>query len=163
MVCEKSPLSHLFLSYDITESNSFVLQEKTTKGRVNYHWLKCSSVRDIVVTGVSQESIESMSLPAIPISSLEENDRKAVEYFTNFKSSFGVGVTQEAQEIFDSLAKTMPCSWDKNVICCYRVRISPPYAPENCQGPDENELGRVKKVLEGERAKLEKKRSQPKQ
>jgi hypothetical protein len=29
---------------------------------------------------------------------------------------------------------------------------------ENCEGPDENELNRVKKVLDGERLKMEKKK-----
>ena len=150
-------------SYDIAESNSFVLQEKLGKGRVNYHWLKCSSVRDIVVTAMASQNIENTTLPSISVGSIDEVERKAVEFFDSIKANFGVGVSQDGQDIFDSLAKTMPCSWDKNVISCYRVRIKAPYAVENCEGPDENELIRVKKVLEGERAKLEKKRGQTKQ
>jgi hypothetical protein len=115
------------------------------------------------VTGVAPQNIENASLPSISLSAVDEIDRRAVEYFSSMKANFGVGVSQEAQEIYDSLAKTMPCSWDGNVICCYRVRIKAPYTVDSCEGSDENELVRVKKVLEGERAKLEKKRAQTKQ
>jgi hypothetical protein len=66
----------------------------------------------------------------------------------------GVGVTREAQEIFDSLAKTMPCSWSGQDIVCYKVKVSPPYDMKTCEGPDPNELDRVRKVLEGEKKKL---------
>ena len=145
-------------SYDIAESNSFVLQERIEQDRINYHWLKCSSVRDIQATGLGTVNIESHVLPAVDVASMEAQDKRADEYYSNYKSMIGVGVTREAQEVLDSLAKTMPCTWEDQVILCYRVRISPPYAPENCTGPDDNELSRVKKVLEGERAKLDKKR-----
>jgi hypothetical protein len=135
------------------------LQEKSGKGKVNYHWLKCSSVRDIVVTNASQQSSEISTLPGIPHPFLEDMERKSEEYWNSIKSSIGVGVTQDAQDIFDGLSKTMPCTWNRNAICCYKVKINPPYTPDSCEGPDDNELGRVKKVLEGERTKLEKKRS----
>ena len=150
------------LSYDIAESNSFVLQERVGRGKVNYHWIKCSSVRDIVATALSQQNIDSLSLPSVPHQALDEQERISSESFSSLKDSIGVGVTQEGQALFDSLSKTMPCSWDGDVICCYRVRIRSPYSSENCDGPDENELTRVKKVLEGEKLKLERKKAQVK-
>ncbi len=120
--------------------------------------MKCSSVRDIQATALGQVNIDSHVLPAIDVASMEAQEKRADEFYSNYKSMIGVGVTQEAQDVFDSLAKTMPCTWHEQTILCYRVKISPPYAPENCTGPDDNELNRVKKVLEGERVKLEKKR-----
>lgn len=149
----------LIRSYDIAESNSFVLVERVGKSRVNYHWMKCSSVRDMTATGINQVNIESTSLPAVDVSSIESQEKAAMESYASYKSSIGVGVTQEAQELFDSLSKTMPCSWSGAQICCYLVTISPPYTSDSCAGPDENEVIRVRKVLEGERAKLDKKRS----
>ena len=147
-----------YCSYDIAESNSFVLQERIGRDRVNYHWMKCSSVREIQATGLGNVIIDSHVLPAIDVAAMEAQEKRADEYYANYKSTIGVGVTQEAQEVYDSLAKTMPCTWEEQTILCYRVRISPPYGAENCTGPDENELSRVKKVLEGERVKLDKKR-----
>jgi hypothetical protein len=115
-------------------------------------------VRDIQATGLGNTSLEGSVLPAIDVAALEAQERRAEEYFQNYKSMIGIGVTQHAQEIFDSLAKTMPCQWSGQQILCYRVKISPPYMSENCEGPDENELNRVKKVLDGERLKMEKKK-----
>lgn len=158
MVRRNSPFDLIQTSYDIAESNSFVLQERISRKRVNYHWIKCSAVRDISATALSTLLIENASLPAIDIAILEERIRKADEQSRSYKASIGVAVTQEAQEIFDSLSKTMPCSWSANQIVCYRVRISPPYTTKDCDGPEPGELERVRKVLEGERSKLEKKR-----
>lgn len=43
-------------------------------------------------------------------------------------SQLGVGVTLAAQSIFDSLAKTYPCKWDRDIIVILdSVRLSPPY------------------------------------
>ena len=120
--------------------------------------MKCSSVRDMQATGLGNMNIESATLPAIDPAAMEAQERRADEYYANYKSMIGVGVTHEAQEVFDALSKTMPCQWADQKIQCYRVTISPPYTPSDCAGPDDNEVSRVKKVLEGERSKLDKKR-----
>ena len=144
-----------FVSYDIQESNSFVLQEHIGKGKVNYHWMKCSSVRDMQAKALNQVNIDSVSLPAVDVASMEAEEKRANEYHAKIKGCIGVGVSREAQEIYDSLSKTMPCSWSGDAIMCYRVKISPPYTSKSCAGPDENELTRVRKVLDGERNKIE--------
>ncbi|KAK4373205.1 hypothetical protein RND71_008589 [Anisodus tanguticus] len=69
---------------------------------------------------------------------------------------FGIGVTAEAQNIFDALSKTLPVRWDKTVIVVMNeVRVSSPYLPESVVGgtPAANE--RVRKVLELERKRLQ--------
>jgi hypothetical protein len=66
-----------------------------------------------------------------------------------------VGVTAEAQEIFNSLAKTLPCRWHGDMIVVFEdIRIPSPYTLNSISGSDAAALNRVKKVLEGERKKL---------
>jgi hypothetical protein len=79
----------------------------------------------------------------------------------------GQDVTIEAQDIFDALSKTYPCAWDgSNIIVLGEVRIEPPYTTEkvtaeSSRGPEPSggksigdTVERVKKVLEGERKKM---------
>jgi hypothetical protein len=70
----------------------------------------------------------------------------------------GVGVTREAQDVFDALAKTMPCRWDGTTITVLdEVSIVPPYTLDACAASipaDTQTLARVRKVLEAERARL---------
>ncbi|ORZ15728.1 anticodon-binding domain-domain-containing protein [Absidia repens] len=74
-------------------------------------------------------------------------------------AKLGVGVTKEAQEIFDALTKTLPCRWaNDSIVVMDEVMITPPYGIENCKANTSSaaSLARVKKVLEGERRRLKK-------
>jgi len=70
----------------------------------------------------------------------------------------GVGVTAEAQRIFNALAKTLPCRWENDVIIVFDdLRIASPYRVEDVYGGEQtstSELNRVKRVLDGETKKL---------
>ena len=55
------------------------------------------------------------------------------------------------------IRSNMPIRWHKERMVVHEaVIISPPYRPEDCRAPNEKQevMGRVKKVLEGERKKL---------
>lgn len=70
----------------------------------------------------------------------------------------GIGVTQEAQDLFDSLSRTLPCRWEKqSIIVLDEVCIDPPYTVETCWSSSKNSksYSRVCKVLEGERQRLD--------
>jgi len=71
----------------------------------------------------------------------------------------GVGVTKEAQSIFDCLSKTMPCVWSgKAIVVMESVTIEPPYTVDNvCPvsgTAGTGALERIKKVLAAERQRL---------
>jgi hypothetical protein len=67
--------------------------------------------------------------------------------------AIGTDVTQEAQDIFDALAKTMPCEWRKQTIEVYsEIEVVPPYTLDDCRfigGSKGNEMmmDRAKTVL----------------
>jgi len=146
--------------YDITDSNSIVLREKTSEGKVNYVWLKTSVVREVKALRPDAEQPHTPDndlnvLPPIELSHIDEAERKGVEYFSSIKHTFGVGVSQEAQDIFDELSRTATCRWSQQDIRCYEVAITPPYQPENCSGGvNEAELSRVKTLVHKIRGKL---------
>lgn len=71
-------------------------------------------------------------------------------------ANIGVDVTAEAQDIFDALARTLPCRWEgRSIVVLDEVKISPPYA--ECVGVatgDPRAVERVQKVLAMEKSKL---------
>ncbi|KAL8161601.1 hypothetical protein V2J09_013090 [Rumex salicifolius] len=68
----------------------------------------------------------------------------------------GVGVTSEAQTIFDALSRTHPVRWDKTtIVVMNEVRVSSPYLPESVTGGTHAANDRVRKVLELERKRLQ--------
>lgn len=71
-------------------------------------------------------------------------------------ANIGVGVTQEAQDIFDALARTLPCRWrDRDIVVMDEVVIAAPYAScAGVAGGDPRAVERVQKVLANEKKKL---------
>ena len=60
----------------------------------------------------------------------------------------GVGVTRQAQLLFDALSKTYPCRWRETAIAVMdTVIIRPPYTPDACEGGNPTERERVQLVL----------------
>ncbi|QSL65070.1 hypothetical protein MERGE_002375 [Pneumocystis wakefieldiae] len=101
----------------------------------------------------SQPSVVPVSLEVLSVR--EQISRK--EHQTAIARK-GVGVTQEAQNLFDSLSRTLPCRWEKqSIIVLDDVYIDPPYTVEACWTASKDSKGylRVCKVLEGERQRLD--------
>ncbi|KAL3511251.1 hypothetical protein ACH5RR_030652 [Cinchona calisaya] len=92
----------------------------------------------------------------LDLNSLLAREDSAIRQAELEAERFGVGVTAEAQSIFDALSKTLPVRWDKTaIVVMNEVRVSSPYLPESVVGgtPAANE--RVRKVLEFEKKRLQ--------
>ncbi|KAL0004124.1 hypothetical protein SO802_011685 [Lithocarpus litseifolius] len=91
----------------------------------------------------------------LDLNSLQAREESAIRQAEAEAERRGVGVTSEAQNIFDALSKTLPVRWDKTVIVVMKeVRVSSPYLPESVSGGTPAANDRVKKVLELERKRL---------
>jgi hypothetical protein len=69
----------------------------------------------------------------------------------------GVGVTKEAQSVFDALSKTLPCVWvGRAILVMDVVTVSPPYTPASCEAKagESGALERIRRVLTAERQRL---------
>ncbi|CAH8337445.1 unnamed protein product [Eruca vesicaria subsp. sativa] len=87
----------------------------------------------------------------VNLSELESKEKEAIRKI----ESIGVGVTAEAQKIFDALAKTYHVQWDNKVIVVMEnVRISSPYHSDCVTGGIRAASEQIKKVLEKVRGKL---------
>ncbi|XP_018813301.1 protein LSM12 homolog [Juglans regia] len=137
-------------------SNILVLQEGSKAGpRRNIRLLKANYIKEFSLLGQAEDPLDIKNC-FLDLSTLRAREDLAIRQAEAEAERIGVGVTSEAQSIFDALSKTLPVRWDKTVIVVLNeVRVSSPYLPESVNGgtPAANE--RVKKVLEFERKRLQ--------
>ncbi|KAJ6231544.1 protein lsm12 [Anaeramoeba flamelloides] len=87
-------------------------------------------------TNTNQKKIQSRLQNTI-----REFDQKA-------KNIYGKNVTVKAQKIFDSLNKTMDCSWENSsIVVLQEVYVNSPYSVDDVVGGSEQTNNRVKLVL----------------
>ncbi|XAR48045.1 hypothetical protein NMG60_11030746 [Bertholletia excelsa] len=139
-------------------SNVLVLQEgiKSAMGpRRNIRLLKTNYIKEFLYLGQAEDPLDAKKC-FLDLSALQSREETAIRQAEIEAERIGVGVSAEAQSIFDALSKTLPVRWDKTVIVVMNeVRVSSPYLPESVTGgtPAANE--RVRKVLELERKRLQ--------
>lgn len=101
----------------------------------------------------SQTSSFTTALPPLaplPVAALRAREEAAIRAVKERDLKRGKGVTKEAQEIFDSLGKTLPVSWKGvGIVVADSVLVEPPYRMENCKalGGADSALNRVRKVV----------------
>mmetsp|Transcript_5327 Transcript_5327/g.18145 ORF Transcript_5327/g.18145 Transcript_5327/m.18145 type:complete len:186 (+) Transcript_5327:61-618(+) len=93
------------------------------------------------------------ALPVIDKGRQERRFETAVKAAQFVADNIGENVTEEAQEIFDALARTLPCRWkNQEIIVLDEISIPPPYTTP--AGGDELFRERIKNVLVHERRRL---------
>jgi len=145
------------LTYD-QGTNILVLQEgDMAGGRRNLRFLKTTFIKDVKLVGQAQKDAYELKISPPPdMKSLRDREEAAIKQAEAEAERIGVGVTAEAQDIFDALSKTLPCRWDKTTILVMNdVCVNQPYKPENVIGGATAANERVRKVLEEERKRLQ--------
>ncbi|XP_031400945.1 uncharacterized protein LOC116210928 isoform X1 [Punica granatum] len=143
------------VTYD-RPSNILVLQEGAKQGpRRNIRLLKANYIKEFSFLGHGDDPLD-LKKCYIDLHSLQAREELALRQAEAEAERIGVGVTSEAQMIFDALSKTLPVRWDKTVIVVMNeVRVSSPYVSDSVYGGTPAANDRVKKVLEFERKRLQ--------
>ncbi|CDP00201.1 unnamed protein product [Coffea canephora] len=135
-----------------------LIQEGLNSGsrpKRNIRLLKANYIKEFTFLGQGEDPLD-LKKCFIDLNNLQAREDSAIRQAELEAERFGIGVTAEAQSIFDALSKTLPVRWDKTtIVVMNEVRVSSPYLPESVVGgtPAANE--RVRKVLEFERKRLQ--------
>ncbi|KAB1218464.1 hypothetical protein CJ030_MR3G026344 [Morella rubra] len=134
------------------DSNILILQEGSKPGpRRSVRFLNASYIKELSFLGQGEDPLD-IEKCFVDLTSLQAKEDLAIRKAEAEADRIGVGVTSEAQNIFDALSKTLPVRWDKTVIVVMKeVRVCSPYLSESVSGGTPAANARVKKVLEFER------------
>ncbi|XP_020551574.1 protein LSM12 homolog A [Sesamum indicum] len=161
MLSIKTTLGEEFQGQVITfdrPSNLLVLQEGVKSGagpKRNIRLLKANYIKEFSFLGQGEDPLD-VNKCFLDLNTLQAREESAIRQAEADAERIGVGVTAEAQSLFDALSKTLPVRWDKTtIVVMNEVRVSSPYLPESVTGgtPAANE--RVRKVLEFEKKRLQ--------
>ncbi|KAJ4966754.1 hypothetical protein NE237_018603 [Protea cynaroides] len=130
----------------------FGTQEGSKTGpRRNIRLLKANYIKEFTLLGQAEDPLD-LKKCYLDLPTLQAREVAAIRQAEMEAERIGVGVTSQAQSIFDALSKTLPVHWDKTVIVVMNeVHVSSPYLPQNVTGGTPSANERVKKVLEFER------------
>eukprot|EP00743_Colponemidia_sp_Colp-15_P001916 GILK01002086.1.p1 GENE.GILK01002086.1~~GILK01002086.1.p1 ORF type:complete len:207 (-),score=28.51 GILK01002086.1:130-750(-) len=142
-----------------TTTNILVLKEQTAGSttKFNLRFVRANFIQHVECLSIPTEPSD-LSIPAPSVSDAIRREEKALASTRAQSARLGVGVSAEAQQIFDAIAKTYSdIEWDgTSILILGEVRVNPPYTADSCIGENKVAVERVKKVVDGQRAKLRK-------
>ncbi|KAI7840146.1 hypothetical protein COHA_005929 [Chlorella ohadii] len=146
--------SGVVFAYDAATDRLVLRQPGSTPFHSSLRILKGEHVTNILQLKPAAGPAEP--LPAVDLQRCREREDKAVRAAEAEAAKIGVGVTRQAQVIFDALAKTLPCRWDgERIVVLDEIVVSPPYETCTSLHGDDAAASRVKKVLDAERQRLQ--------
>jgi hypothetical protein len=97
-------------------SGTLLLKERGAhNGVVNLRLLNADFVEAMLRCEPPQEPFD-LELPPVDLERCKRREEKALRQAEAEYERVGVGVSKEAQAIFEALSKTLPCSWRKKTI-----------------------------------------------
>jgi len=143
-------------SYDVN-TNCVVVSQTSSHSTLKktFRVIRTPFIKEITCLGTQKPETVDTNLPPVNIQKIRFKQEQALRGMYEEVQRIGVGVSKEAQDIFNALAKTLPCHWRNDSIVIFdEIILRNPYGVANCSGGDPVMLDRVKKVLEGERRRL---------
>ncbi|KAK3155243.1 hypothetical protein QOZ80_2BG0200730 [Eleusine coracana subsp. coracana] len=123
--------------------------------RRNVRVLKANYIKEFSVVSTGEDPLDPAGC-VLDLAAIHAREEAALRQAEMEAERIGVGVTPEAQSIFDALSKTLPVQWDKtDIVVMKEVRVRSPYLPENVSGGTSAANERVKKVVDFERKRLQ--------
>ncbi|KAI8474438.1 MAG: anticodon-binding domain-containing protein [Monoraphidium minutum] len=138
-------------------TQSLVLQQNGSHGGVNNLRLYAKAAIKELLSAEPPGSPPDLFLPAVDKERTRQREEKALRQAEADLAKVGVGVTKEAQSIFDALSKTLPCVWQgRSILVMDAVTVPPPYTPASCaaRSGEGGALERIRRVLTAERQRL---------
>ena len=129
-----------------------------TSANGTYHVIPVPRLQSFTVLSLAQTNGETSFASATPqinalsLPSLRAREEAEIRKLKEQELKRGKNVTQEAQEIFNALTRTMPGRWDgQDMVISDNVKISKPYRTDDCKPVDDSVSGaavhRVRKVV----------------
>jgi len=138
-------------SFD-SSNQAVVLEEDTADGKKTIRVLKAAFIKTVEALSKPELQAKLEHLPPVSLDKIAARERRSLQELQAKIDRIGVGVSEEAQAIFDALCfKGYPCYWNKTtIIVMGNIRIEEPYTPEFCTGGHKtSEVERLRKVLDG--------------
>ena len=117
-------------------------------------FVNVAGAKDIEIDASTAKDPEA--LPTVDDPRRERRFEAACRAAKTAGDNIGENVSALAQDVFDALARTLPCKWNKDVIVVMDEVdvVGPKYDAASGSGQTPGARERVQKVLELERAKL---------
>ncbi|CAN8291773.1 unnamed protein product [Cochlearia groenlandica] len=121
----------------------------------NTRMVNASFITGLSFLGKTEDPVDSDKC-FVNLDVLRAKEALAIRQAEADAERLGVGVTAEAQSIFDALSKTLPVQWENtDILVMKEVRVRSPYLSGCVFGGTDAANNRVKKVLELERRRLQ--------
>jgi len=125
----------------------------------DYHIIPFAHILNIELLGAGERVEGSVpgfdgalpSIAKVDLDAVRAREEATIRKIKERDAMRGRGVSREAQEIFDALARTLPTRWhDTDIIVNDAVIISKPYTLDDCRAPSDKQqsIPHIKKVLE---------------
>ncbi|XP_071803157.1 protein LSM12 homolog A-like [Asterias amurensis] len=146
--CFEERISGEVMAYDVGSKMLALKTPSTNSERKNTYDIRIVNLN--FAKDPQVEKVSSDPQPKLSPLNIQKLNKRAEDAIAAKKNSFRLlkeGVSVEAQHLFQTIRKTLPCEWQGACIVTGDVTVHPPYGTEDCKGK-ESALAHIKKIIE---------------